>query len=645
MSISPRRSLACFALVVAPGAVPAQSGARAVHVTAHEGSARDAVPKRARGYYSFGFMPGERVADVAVTDLNGKRTTLAGLAGSAGAVIVVRDAECPATQRYSPRLAEFEKEYGPRGYTFTYVDVTPHDAAAARADAAKYALTGRTVLDADHRLVNALRASSAAEAFVIDTRGTLRYRGAIDDQFGVDFHKDAPSANYLRDALDRMGKGKEILLRSTAAAGCLLPTDRSVAGTSRPVTYHNRISRLVQDNCQGCHNANGNAPMPLENYRQVAERRATIEFMTKSGRMPPWFAHRKVGDWANDKSLSERDLKDLLAWAHNGAPEGNVKDAPLPKSYVKGWSMGTPDAIVQIVDTFHVPAQGVVEYKYSYVRTNFAEDKWVTAMEIRPTAAKVVHHVIVFIEEPGRIDDPKKRKPGDPAPQGGISGFFGATAPGTPATIYPDGMGKRLPKGAWLKFQIHYTPNGTAQDDQTRLGLMFADKPVSREVVTRSAFNTKFEIKPFEKGQIVTAETQLRTGGTLLSLFPHMHTRGAAFTYDVITPDGRDTTRILDVPHYNFNWQTYYAFRKPLDIAAGSKIRAIATYDNSKDNPFNPDPSKTVRFGEQTFEEMMIGYFDYLPGKVAAAPAVPVAPVAVPAKADSVRGASGGDRR
>jgi mono/diheme cytochrome c family protein len=628
---------AAIVLLATPLALLAQQ--HDTHSGAMAHGAHAAPAKASAGYYSFGFAPGERVADVTFTDVDGKRVALAGLAGATGAVIVVRDAECPATQRYSPRLAELEKAYGPKGYTFTYVDVTPHSKDEAKTDAAKYGLSGRTVLDTDHRLINALRATSAAEAFVIDARGTLRYRGAIDDQFGVDFHKDAASATWLRDAMDRMVKGRDIIFRSTAASGCLLPTDQAVAGTARPVTYHNRISRLVQDNCQGCHNVNGNAPMPLETYQQVSERRAVIEFMTKSGRMPPWFAHRKVGEWANDKSLSDRDLKDLITWAHNGAPQGNAKDAPLPKQYVKGWSLGTPDAIVQIPDTFHVPAQGVVEYKYSYVKTNFDEDKWVTAMEIRPTAAKAVHHVIVFLEEPGREPDDKKRKPGQPAPQGGISGFFGATAPGTPATIYPDGMGKKLPKGAWLKFQIHYTPNGTAQDDQTRLGLVFADKPVSQEVVTRSAYNTKFEIKPFEKGQIVTAEAMLRNGGTLLSLFPHMHTRGAAFTYDVISPDGKDTTRILDVPHYNFNWQTYYAFRKPLDVAAGSKIRVVATYDNSKDNPFNPDPSKTVKFGEQTFEEMMIGYFDYLPK-----PAVAAAPAPAPTgKADTAKKA-GADR-
>ncbi len=579
-------------------------------------------------YYSFGFRPGERVPDVSVTDVEGKRSTLTGLAGKTGAVLVIRDTECPVTQRYSPRLAELEKQFEPMGYTFAYVDVTPHSRGDAKADAAKYGLTGRTILDQDKTIVNALRASSAAEVFVLDVRGTLRYRGAIDDQYGIDFHKAAPTINYLKESLGRISLGRDVVLRQTDAPGCVLSTDQTAAGKSRPVTYHNRISRLVQENCQSCHRAEGNAPMPLDTYKQVAERRATIEFMTKSGRMPPWFAHKQVGEWANDRSLSERDLKDLLTWAHNGAPEGNVKDSPLPKKFVKGWNIGTPDAIVAASDSFHVPAQGVVEYKYSYTKTSFDEDKWVVAMEIRPEAVKAVHHVIVFLEEPGREPDAKKRKPGEPAPQGGIAGFFAATAPGTPAMIFPEGTAKRLPKGAWLKFQIHYTPNGTEYIDRTKIGFIFADKPVTQEVVTRSAYNNKFEIKPFEKDQVVVAEATLRTGGTMLNLFPHMHTRGSAFKYQLIGPTGADTTTILDVPHYNFNWQTYYAFKRPLSIAAGSKILATAKYDNSKDNPFNPDPSKVVKFGEQTFDEMMIGYFDYLPN-----PAPAPAPVTAPAPA------------
>jgi mono/diheme cytochrome c family protein len=616
--------LALAAIVIAGSAAGAQQPHNDVTIRPSIGKGMAKAPAAAP-YYSFGFLPGERVADVTVTDIAGKRTTLAGLAGTTGAVLVIRDVECPVTQRYSPRLAELEKEFGPKGYTFTYIDVTPHTKAEAKADAEKYSLTGRTILDENKAVVNALRAASAAEAFVIDARGTLRYRGAIDDQFGIDYNKDAPTINYLRETLGRVSAGRDVVLRQTDAPGCNLPTEMSVAGKARPVTYHNRISRLVQENCQSCHRAEGNAPMPLDTYKQVAERRAVIEFMTKSGRMPPWFAHRKVGAWANDRSLSERDLKDLITWAKSGAPEGNAKEAPVAKKFVKGWNIGTPDAVVAASDTFKVPAQGVVEYKYSYTKTNFDEDKYVTAMEIRPEALKAVHHVIVFIEEPGREPDARKRKPGDPAPQGGLAGFFAATAPGTPAMLFPEGMGKKLPKGAWLKFQIHYTPNGTEYTDNTKIGLIFADKPVT-EVVTRSAANTRIEIKPYEKDQAFTAEAILRNGGTFLSLFPHAHTRGQAFKYEIIDPTGKDTTTILDVPNYNFNWQTYYQFKKPMVVPPGAKLRVTAKYDNSKDNPFNPDPSKTVRFGEQTFEEMMIGYFDWLPNP---APA----PVPVPAPA------------
>ena len=631
MFASRRPTALAFALgITCALPVPAQQAKHSMHAAVSPAASGTRISAPAP-YYSFGFTPGERVANVTFIDVDGRKSTLQGLSGKTGAVIVIRDAECPVTQRYSPRLAELEQEFGPRGYTFNYVDVTPHSRDEAKADAAKYKLTGRTILDGNRTIVNALRAASAAEAFVIDARGTLQYRGAIDDQYGIDFHKDAPTVNYLRESLGRVSSGRELVRRQTEAPGCVLPTDQTAAGKERPVTYNNRISRLVAQNCQSCHRAEGNAPMPLDTYRQVADRRATIEYMTKTGRMPPWFAHRKVGEWSNDRSLSERDLKDLLSWAHNGAPEGDASDAPSPRKFVKGWNIGTPDAIVAASDTFTVPAQGVVAYKYSYTKTNFDDDKWVTAMEIRPEAAKAVHHVIVFLEEPGREPDARKRKPGDPAPQGGLAGFFAATAPGTPAMFYPEGTAKKLPRGAWLKFQIHYTPNGTEYLDNTKIGFLFADKPVTQEVQTRSAANTRFEIKPYEKDQTFFAEATVKTGGTMLNLFPHAHTRGQAFRYDLIDPTGKDTTTILDVPHYNFNWQTYYAFKKPLDIAAGSTIRVTAKYDNSKDNPFNPDPSKTVHFGEQTFEEMMIGYFDYLPNPLPAA-----------AKVDSTAAKKGG---
>ncbi|MEO7521552.1 MAG: redoxin domain-containing protein [Gemmatimonas sp.] len=577
-------------------------------------------------YVAFGYRPGERVPDTRFTDISGKPGVLSAIAGTRGAVVVVRDAECPVSQRYSPRLAELEKSYGAKGFNFVYIDATPHSGKESRDDAAKYGLTGRVVLDSAKRLLGALRATSSAEAFVIDAAGTLRYRGAVDDQYGITFHKDAATTHWLRDALDRVIANKDVSTPSTEASGCMFEVDLDAPGAARPVTYHNRVSRIIQQKCESCHRVDGLAPMPLQNYRQVFERRAVVSFMTSSRRMPPWSANPKVGEWANDPSLSKQELADLLSWVKVGAPQGIVGEAPLKRAYTPGWEMGKPDAIVQIPDTFRIPAQGVVQYKYSYAKTNFDSDKWIAAMEIHPTAPKVVHHVLVFLEEPGRKapNDPT-RKPGEPAPNGGVDGFFAATAPGSPAAVFPLGAAKKLPKGAWLKFQIHYQPNGTEQVDQTRIGLMFADDSTMvsgkfAEVQSKSAFNTRFAIPPGDGNYQVNASTTFRTSGTLLSLFPHTHLRGKAWKIELMNADSTKTL-LLDVPRYDFNWQTFYSFKTPVRVQPGQRLIATAWYDNSKANPFNPDPTATVRFGEQTFEEMMIGYFDWIPDAPSAAPA------------------------
>ncbi len=573
--------------------------------------------------FSYGFAPGERMQDAAFVDDDGRAGRLSTLAGTRGTVIVIRDAECPVSQRYAPRLAQLEKEYGAKGFAFTYVDLTPHSRADAKADAAHYGLTGRTILDDHMALASLLRAASTAEVFVIDIKGTIRYRGAIDDQYGVTYHRDSVSRPWLRSALDAVARGDEPRVTRTDAPGCLLPVDFAAVGTALPVTYHNRVSRIVESNCQSCHRQGGLAPMPFETYQQVADRRAMIATVVRSGRMPPWSASKEVGEFANDRRLSDRDRTDLLAWADAGAPEGNPAEAPLPRKWTAGWNIGQPDAVVPIPEAIKVPAQGVVAYKYVYVKTDFSTDKWITAVEVHPTAPRVVHHVLVFLEAPRDVAL-QNRKPGDPPlppPTGGIDGFFAATAPGSTGIVFPLGTGKRLPKGAWLKLQIHYQPNGSEQLDQTEIGFKFSDTPLE-EVQSLSANNVRFVIPPNDPHFEVKATYVFKEAGQLLSLFPHMHLRGSAFRFDLQYPDGH-VVPVLDVPHFDFNWQSYYELKTPLDIPAGAKLLATAWYDNSAANPFNPDPTKTVRFGEQTFEEMMIGYFDFKPARRMAAPVAP----------------------
>jgi hypothetical protein len=252
-----------------------------------------------------------------------------------------------------------------------------------------------------------------------------------------------------------------------------------------------------------------------------------------------------------------------------------------------------------------------------YVKTGFGEDKWVRAIEILPTAPQVTHHVLVLIEPPD-AKPANQAKPGEPVRSGGIDGYFAVTAPGHPGVVFPDGLAKKLPAGAWLKFQLHYNPNGKPAVDQSRIAFVFADEPPRREIQTGSINNRRFAIPPGAQNYEVVAERTFKETGTLLTLFPHTHVRGRAFRYVLVQPDGSEEI-LLDIPRYDFNWQLNYDFAKPRVVQAGSTLRAMAWYDNSADNPANPDPTAEVRFGEQTFEEMMIGYFDWVAADLAPA--------------------------
>jgi hypothetical protein len=324
--------------------------------------------------------------------------------------------------------------------------------------------------------------------------------------------------------------------------------------------------------------------------------------------MPPWFAapSEPTGSvtagmqWANDRSLPETDRADLLQWIEDGMPPGNPDDAPLPRSFPADWMIGTPDYVAQLPDPIAVKATGRMPYKYVGIRTNFGEDRWVQAVEVQPTDRAVVHHVLVFLQERGR-----KRAAIDER-----SGFFAAYVPGNSCQQFPAGFAKKLPAGATLVFQLHYTPNGTATEDRTRLGLVFADEPPQHIIRTVGIANTGIEIPPHAKNHAEKAVQQVPTDVRLLAFMPHMHLRGKAFRYDLVLPGG-ERHRLLDVPRYDFNWQLEYRLATPLDVPRGSRIEVTGWFDNSAGNPANPDPTETVRWGLQTEDEMLLGYVEY----------------------------------
>jgi hypothetical protein len=398
-------------------------------------------------------------------------------------------------------------------------------------------------------------------------------------------------------------------LSLVAIAGCVPQSgsgsvQQSALASNEGITFHNRVSGILQENCQACHRPEGGAPFSLVAYEDAFAHRAMIRSAVEAGRMPPWFADPAVGHFSNDASLSAEDRRDLLAWIEAGAPAGDPRHAPPPKSWPVGWNIGEPDYVLRIPEPISIPATGRLPYQDVEIVTTFTEDKWVQAMQILPTAVPVVHHVLVFMDEPAAPGERVRR-------QNALEGFYAAYGPGGFGIEYPEGMAKRLPAGATLRFQLHYEPHGEAVTDQTAIGFVFADAPPPQIIETGAVATQRFLIPAGSPNTEVSAELAFDQPRTILGFVPHMHIRGKAFRYDLIHPDGREEV-LLNVPNYNFHWQLEYFLAEPLHVEAGSKLRATGWFDNSTANHHNPDPTKDVRFGPNTDDEMMIGYFHYL---------------------------------
>jgi mono/diheme cytochrome c family protein len=399
---------------------------------------------------------------------------------------------------------------------------------------------------------------------------------------------------------------RPVAVVSPAAPGCPItfPPKATAAAADAP-TWSGRVAAILHARCVACHQPDQGAPFALLAFEDARSRLATIRSAVAEDRMPPWHAAGEPGHWANDRRLLADEKRDLLAWIDAGAPSGDLGRAPRPPAATPKdhWEIGTPDAVLAFAEGQEIPAEGVVPYRYVQVATDFPEDRWISAVEVRPGAPDVVHHVLVAAVSPGT-----RARSGVFNP---TAGFFAAVVPGARTATYPDGMAKRLPKGTTLLFQMHYTPNGVAQTDVTRIAFRFLKEAPTKEVFTSGAFNPTFEIPPGAAKHPVRAGLPVPFDVRVLSFMPHMHVRGTSFRYAVRTPDGTETT-ICDVPRYDFNWQTPYRLAVPRAVPRGSFLLCYATFDNSAENPYNPDPSATVRWGDQTWEEMMIGYVDYV---------------------------------
>lgn len=360
--------------------------------------------------------------------------------------------------------------------------------------------------------------------------------------------------------------------------------------------------------------------MSLMTYADAHKYAAELKKMTSARKMPPWFADPKIGKWANDPSLTDAQIATIAAWADAGAPAGNPQDAPAPRQWTQGWNIPHPDLVLQMTKPVSIPAKGDVPYTYEIVPTGFTEDKWVQASEVRPTSRDHVHHAVVYIRPPnskwlrnapiGRPFSAADMTSEEDVRQALFtdSDMLLVYAPGSSPDQWPDGMAKFVPAGSDLVFQMHYTTNGHSSTDQTSIGIIFAKQPPKQRVLTLQLVNHSFVIPPETDNFRVEVFGTLPNDATLLSFFPHMHLRGKRFEYDIVHPDG-SVEPLLRV-NYHFHWQMSYRLAEPRFLKAGTKLQAIAWFDNSRNNPHNPDPTQTVRWGGQTSEEMMVGFFD-----------------------------------
>ncbi len=366
-------------------------------------------------------------------------------------------------------------------------------------------------------------------------------------------------------------------------------------------TFNKDIAPILAKNCMNCHRAGEIAPMSLMTYKEVRPWAKAIREKVAGRQMPPWHADPKYGEWSNDRRMLQKEIETIVAWVDGGAPEGNPKDLPPAPKFATGWQIGEPDVIFQMPEEFTVPAEGAVPYIYLTVPSNFKEDRYIAAMEARAGDLSVVHHIVIYVRDPK--DKQSKR-------QDIGTGLLGALSPGMTPFIAQPGTAKLIKAGSNIVFQMHYTPNGKVTKDRSMVGLKFAKGPVDKVITTTAAWDARFTIPANAENYEIKANWTAEEDVTIWSFMPHMHLRGKDYLYRAIYPDGRSEI-LLSVPTYDFGWQVYYYPKKPIRIPKGTRIETVAHYDNSTRNLLNPDPGKPVRFGEQTWEEMMNGFFDY----------------------------------
>ncbi|MEM6779220.1 MAG: redoxin family protein [Planctomycetota bacterium] len=535
-------------------------------------------------------------------------------------VVAFLGTECPLAKFYAVEIQQITERRGVKalGVMSNRQDSLAEIAAFQQHQELEFLIAK----DVGQRFADSVNAQRTPEVLVFDADRRLRYRGRVDDRYGIGYIRDKARRKDLEIALDELIEGKPVSVPVTEAVGCIIGR-ASVSDVQSPTapTYHGDVASILQRRCVTCHQEGEIAPFALTQFDDAAGWADMIVETVESGRMPPWHAGPlSDATFANERKITDDEIATIKSWADAGTPMG---DRPLAASAAapsqnerepvmdesgRIWQLPrTPDHVFAIQSTpFEVPAVGEVSYQYYRVDPGFDRDVWVSAMQLRPGNPKVVHHILAFAVKPGQ-------RRGIQSARSYLDGFV----PGYRVEPFQDGYAKLIPAGSELVFQVHYTPTGRAETDRSEFAIVEIEPAkVTNEVRTDSSMTARFAIPPGEpKHHVEAAARDLPAGSELLAMMPHMHVRGKSFRYELSQKSGwfgRTSDRVvLDIPRYDFNWQTAYVLDPPIQIGKRTSVRCQAVFDNSTANLNNPDPTSTVYWGDQTWEEMMIGYFHY----------------------------------
>ena len=553
------------------------------------------------------------VEDFGLFDHRGDFHTLHYYSDASAIVLFIQGNGCPIARNALPTLNQIRDTYAPKGVQFLMLNANlQDDRDDVFQEAQKFSIDYPILIDESQLIAESLDLHRTAEALVIDPKTwSIVYRGPIDDRLDYEAQKPRASNHYLTDALTAHLGGQEVATKAITSPGCLIALPGKDRKQHKQISYAKDVAPILQKKCANCHLEGGIAPFDMNEYSEIAGWSPMMREVMRTHRMPPWQADPHIGTFTNDLSLTLKEKQTLVHWIEAGSPRGEGPD-PLAQNPPQAttWAYGKPDLVIDLKHQ-EMPATGIIDYRYENITVPIDRDVWIRGTEFLPDNRAAMHHALA------RIIYPKghKLKKGENKNRW-LDGIFASYVPGMDGVMLPKGTARLLPKGSKLQFQLHYTTTGRPESDQSKLGLYFTEAKNLKSHIVYGPANAKIKIPPHATAYRDSSVKIFEKDMTLYSFFPHMHFRGRGFRYVAHYPDGTSET-LLSVPHYDFNWQRYYELSTPKFVPAGTRLVSHAVFDNSAKNKLNPDPSATVKWGEQSFDEMLIGYVSAVEGKVA----------------------------